>query len=158
MAALSDLEKKALGEERGSSSEGGDPGKLRDQGISNNRKYVRPFAWRPVRADNQTTGRWLRRHGSSSSTESRDDDCSAGKGSSHEGGTGSARPIVAWRLRGSGLGGRGGILRPPRSDPSPVHGSDPLVASLSRRFVPREQMSEVCVRSRRRRLSVQARQ
>jgi len=106
MIAPSGREKEALGEESRSSPEGGDPGKLRDQGISNNRDYVRPFAWRPVRADNQTTGRWLRRHGSSSPTESRDDDCFAGKGCSHEGGAGGARPIVAWRLRGSGLGGR----------------------------------------------------
>jgi hypothetical protein len=126
MAAIGDLEKEAIREESGSSPDGGDPGELRDQGVSNNRDDLRPFAWRPVRADNQTTGRCLRRHDSPAPTESRDDDCFAGKGCSHDGGAGGARPIAAWRFRGSGLGGRSRILRAPRSDPPPVHGSDPL--------------------------------
>src|SRR5437899_9020868 len=103
MMAPGGLEKEALGEESRSSPDGGDPGQLRDRGISNNGDDVRPFAWRSVRADNQTTPRWLRRHGSSSPTESRDDDCLAGKGRSHDGRAGGARPIVAWRFRGSGL-------------------------------------------------------
>src|SRR6266581_3206592 len=99
----SGLGKEALGEESGSSPESGDPGKLRDQGISNNRDYVRPFAWRPLRADNPTTGRWFRRHGSSPPTESPDDDCFARKGCSYEGG---ACPIITRRIRGSGLTSR----------------------------------------------------
>src|SRR5260370_39546263 len=106
MAAIGDLEKKAIGEESGSSPEGGDPGQLRDQGISNNRDDLRPFAWRPVRADNQITGRWFDPYYSFEPTESRDDDCCAGKGCSHEGFAGGARSIVFWRLRSSGLGAR----------------------------------------------------